>query len=58
MTLESRKKKEKWTPVSATWMTSSIGNPIPQEAEQNVGQTTSHTEYFKANTNSHCWSVK
>lgn len=33
----------------ATWMTSSIGNPIPQEAEQNVGQTTSHTEYFKAN---------
>lgn len=38
-----------WTPVSATWMTSSIGNPIPQEAEQNVGQTTSHTEYFKAN---------
>jgi len=30
-------------------MTSSIGNPIPQEAEQNVGQTTSHTEYFKAN---------
>ncbi len=44
-----QKKKEKWTPVSATWMTSSIGNPIPQEAEQNVGQTTSHTEYFKAN---------
>lgn len=35
--------------MSATWMTSSIGNPIPQEAEQNVGQTTSHTEYFKAN---------
>jgi uncharacterized protein YbaP (TraB family) len=35
--------------VSATWMTSSIGNPIPQEAEQNVGQTTLHTEYFKAN---------
>ncbi|WP_253301887.1 hypothetical protein [Wolbachia endosymbiont of Psylliodes chrysocephala] len=33
----------------ATWMTSSIGNPIPQEAEQNVCQTTSHTEYFKAN---------
>ncbi len=28
---------------------SSIGNLIPQEAEQNVGQTTSHTEYFKAN---------
>ncbi|BEP31475.1 MAG: hypothetical protein WBIAU1_09530 [Wolbachia endosymbiont of Drosophila biauraria] len=27
----------------------SIENPIPQEAEQNVGQTTSHTEYFKAN---------
>ncbi|WP_250295163.1 hypothetical protein [Wolbachia endosymbiont of Oedothorax gibbosus] len=34
----------------ATRMTEdSIGNPIPQEAEQNVGQTTSHTEYFKAN---------
>ncbi len=34
----------------ATRMTGgSIENPIPQEAEQNVGQTTSHTEYFKAN---------
>ncbi|WP_250296512.1 hypothetical protein [Wolbachia endosymbiont of Oedothorax gibbosus] len=34
----------------ATWVTGgNIGNPIPQEAEQNVGQTTSHTEYFKAN---------
>ncbi|WP_265025493.1 hypothetical protein [Wolbachia endosymbiont (group A) of Bibio marci] len=34
----------------ATRMTGgSIENPIPQEAEQNVGKTTSHTEYFKAN---------
>jgi hypothetical protein len=30
-------------------MTSSIGNPMPQEVERDIGQTTSHTDYFKAN---------
>jgi hypothetical protein len=30
-------------------MTSSIGNSMPQEVERDIGQTTSHTDYFKAN---------
>lgn len=42
--------QEEKEPVSATRMTeSSIGDPMPQEAERDIGQTTSHTEYFKAN---------
>ncbi|GFR28519.1 riboflavin synthase [Trichonephila clavata] len=37
-------------PVSATQITEdSIGNLAPQKTEQNIGQTRSHTDYFKAN---------
>ncbi|WP_264729982.1 hypothetical protein [Wolbachia endosymbiont (group B) of Episyrphus balteatus] len=42
-----QKEKE---PVLDTRITEgSIGNPMPQEVERDIGQTTSHTDYFKAN---------
>ncbi|BET29843.1 MAG: hypothetical protein ABS251_00445 [Wolbachia endosymbiont of Ephestia elutella] len=42
--------QEEKEPVSATRITEgSIGNLVPQETERDIGQTRSHTDYFKDN---------
>ncbi|WP_264686156.1 hypothetical protein [Wolbachia endosymbiont (group B) of Polyommatus icarus] len=42
--------QEEKEPVSATRITEgSIGNLVPQETERDIGQTRSHTDYFKTN---------
>lgn len=42
--------QEEKEPVSETRITEgSIGNLVPQETERGIGQTRSHTDYFKAN---------
>lgn len=41
--------KEKESVLDTRITEGSIGNLVPQETERDIGQTTSHTDYFKAN---------